>query len=122
MDMESVIKSMARELARSPDAAHVAEVRGILTGLNVGVRDVVSRDGTSIRIVMDDGWEPLDESWGPEDSAAAMFNAMESRGYRHVPGTSRFSPDGSTRFVKDGTALDFAPPQLGDWGDSPLQL
>lgn len=105
---------------RSQDAvAHVDEVRGILTGLDVGVRDVEHAEGSGsvgIRIVMDDGWDSLDESWGPEDSAAAMFNAMESHGYRHVPGTSRFSPDGSTRFIKDGMAFDFAPPPLGDWG------
>lgn len=104
-----------------PDAAtHVAEVRGALTGLDVGVRDVEHAEGrsgsVSLHIVMDDGWQPLDGSWGPEDSAAAMFNAMESHGYRHVPGTSRFSPDGFTRFVKDGMAFDFDPPALGDWG------
>lgn len=116
MDMESVIKSTARELTRTPDAAHVAEVRGILTDLDVGVRDVeiVSGGDVSLRIVMDEGWEPLDKSWDPEDSVAAMFNAMESAGYRHVPGTSRFMPDGSTRFVKDGMTFSFAPPPFED--------
>lgn len=108
MDMEFVINLVAREAARAPDAAHVAEVRGILTGLDVGVRDVTSGGQTHLRIVMDEGWEPLDGSWGSEDTAAAMFNAMESQGYRHVPGTSRFLSDGSTRFVKDGMAFDFA--------------
>lgn len=112
--MESVIKSTARETARMPDKAHVAEVRGILTGLDVGVRDVISGGQTHLRIVMDENWEPLDGSWGPEDSVTAMFNALESRGYRHVPGTSGFLPGGSTRFVKDGMAFDFAAPQL-DW-------
>jgi len=90
----------------------MAEVRNILVGLDIGVRNVESRsDG--IHILMDDAWEPLDISWGPEDSVAVMFNAMESAGYRHVPGTSRFM-DGTTRFVKDDMAFDFAPPQL-DW-------
>lgn len=107
MDIESVIKSAAREAARIPDAAHVAEVRGILTGLDVGVRDVTSAGQTHLRIVMDEDWKPLDGSWGPEDTAAAMFNAMESQGYRHVPGTSRFLSDGYTRFVKGGMAFDF---------------
>jgi len=110
MDMEFAIKSAAREAARIPDAQHVAEVRGILAGLDVGVHDVISRGQTYLRIVMDEGWEPLDGSWGPEDTATAMFNAMESHGYRHVPGTSRFLSDGSTRFVKDGMAFDFTSP------------
>jgi len=107
MDMEFVIKSASREAARIPDAPHAAEVRSILTGLDVGVRDIIYMGQTHLRIVMDEGWEPLDGSWGPEDTAAAMFNAMESQGYRHVPGTARFLSDGSTRFVKDGMAFDF---------------
>jgi len=120
MDMENVIKSAAREAMRIPDATHVSEIRDILTGLNVGVRDVISAGQTYLRIVMDEGWEPLDGSWGSEDTAAAMFNAMELQGYRHVPGTSRFLSDGSTRFVKDGMAFDFAALEQGI--GSPLQL
>ncbi len=113
--MDPAIKAAVRELARTPDTAHVAEVRGILTGLDIGVRDVKFAGGNAgLRIVMDEGWDSLDGSWGPEDSVTAMFNAMESQGYRHVPGTSRFLPDGSTRFVKDGMVFDFAPPQF-DW-------
>ncbi len=127
MDMRPVIKAAVQELMRSPGAAdHTADVRGVLTGLDIGVRDVEhvegSGDGVNLRVVMDEGWKPLDSSWAPEDSAAVMFNALESQGYRHVPGTSRFFADGSTRFVKDGMTFDFAPPQLGDWGESPLQL
>ena len=114
MDMESVIKSTARELTRAPDAAHVAEVRSILTGLDVGVQDVEIAPAGGLHIVLDESWEPLDESWDPEDSVAAMFNAMESEGYRHVPGTSRFLSDGSTRFVKDGMTFIFAPPPFDD--------
>lgn len=129
MDMRPIIKATVQELihsSRMDGKAHAAEVHGILTRLDIGVRDVelvASDDNIGLRIVMDDGWESLDKSWGPEDSAAALFNAMESQGYRHVPGTSRFLPDGYTRFVKDGMTLDFDPPQLGDWdAESPLQL
>jgi len=59
--------------------------------------------------VLDDGWESLDERWTPVDSMAAMFNALETGGFRHVPGTSGFDGE-STVFVKDGLEFDFARP------------
>jgi len=40
---------------------------------------------------------------------AAMFNALETGGFRHVPGTSGFDGE-STVFVKDGLEFDFARP------------
>ena len=90
MDMESVIKSTARELTRAPDAAHVAEVRSILTGLDVGVQDVEIAPAGGLHIVLDVCWEPLDESWDPEVSVAAMFIALESAGSRHGAAHARF--------------------------------
>jgi len=91
---------------------HASEIKRLLTGLGVGVLSVelVGRSpdggGADLRVVFDDDWEPLDEGWGPEDTMAAIFNALESRGYRHVPGTSGFD-GGSTAFVKGGLSFNF---------------
>lgn len=134
MDIEGTIRAVARlalaeemgRAARRPRLGvsrgealpHASEIKRLLTGLGVGVLSVElddgpddRRDGDSVdlRIVFDDGWEPLDEGWDPEDSMAAIFNALESRGYRHVPGTSGFD-GGSTVFVKGGVSFNFISP------------
>jgi hypothetical protein len=96
--------------SREEAAPYSSEIKRLLTGLGVGVLSVeLAGGGADLRIVFDDDWEPLDEGWGPEDSMAAMFNALESRGYRHVPGMSGFD-GGSTAFVKDGVLFNFVSP------------
>lgn len=99
---------------------YIADVRGILTARDIGIADVELATGPAkrgrsskdvdLRVVFDEGWEPLDEGWKPADTIATMFNALETAGYRHVPGTSGFAEDGgSTVFVKDGLTFNFLP-------------
>jgi hypothetical protein len=128
VDIEGTIRAATRlalaeeagRAARRPPVGreeafrHISEIKRLLTSLGVGVLSVelAGRDrdgGVDLRIVFDDGWEPLDEGWGPEDSMTAIFNALESRGYRHVPGTSGFD-GGSTVFVKGGVSFNFVSP------------
>ena len=133
MNIEGTIRAAARQalaeeagraarrprhgVSREEAAPYASEIKRLLTGLGVGVLSVElavvgrRRDdgGVDLRIVFDEDWEPLDEGWSPENSMTAMFNALESRGYRHVPGTSGFD-GGSTAFVKDGVLFDFISP------------
>jgi len=105
-----------RSVADGAVRSHVAEIKRLLVRLNIGVLDVPAtprRRGANLRVVFNDDWQPLDDGWTREDSMAAMFNALESGGFRHVPGTSGFDGE-STVFVKDGLEFDFARPPFPD--------
>jgi len=114
MDMDAIVREATRWACRARAARlpQVSEIKRLLMALNVGVLDVVATPdaaGVRLKVVLDDGWESLDERWTSADSMAAMFNALETGGFRHVPGTSGFDGE-STVFVKDGLEFDFARP------------
>lgn len=118
MDMDAIVDKVVRACTNSRhrfgQSSPVAEIKQLLIALNIGVLDVVADragDDIDLRVVFDGGWEPLDEQWTSADSLAAMFNALEVGGFRHVPGTASFDDD-YTIFVKDELKFIFARPQI----------